>query len=198
MNPTRQKLSDVIANIKWKAAKRLRAIYKRDPNFLAEGLREALGLISGKSCFLIPHTALQGRIKSSEVTIGDTLKFCHEKIHTVIPNLLKICEIGGICGSNFSIWFKKANRDGSPTRVMKLSHLPVRLACAYRLLSQIFHVKEKSPILPRRLLSFGIRLEFNDRICVPWRDPDLDMLRRTRHQVDRLFEVIRSGNPDRA
>jgi nucleotide-binding universal stress UspA family protein len=34
--------------------------------------------------------------------ISDTLKFCYEKIRTGIPNnLLKICEIGGICGSNF-------------------------------------------------------------------------------------------------
>jgi hypothetical protein len=39
------------------------------------------------------------------VKISDALKFCHEKVRTVIPNnLLKICEIGGICGSNFRIW----------------------------------------------------------------------------------------------
>ena len=49
MNVTRQKLSEVIANIKWKAEKRLRAMYKRDPNSLAEGLQEALRLISGKT-----------------------------------------------------------------------------------------------------------------------------------------------------
>jgi SAM-dependent methyltransferase len=49
MNPARQKLSEAIANIKWKAEKRLRAIYGRDPNSLAEGLQEALGLISVKT-----------------------------------------------------------------------------------------------------------------------------------------------------
>src|SRR5262249_49007558 len=49
MNGTRQKLSEVIANFKWKAEKRLRAIYRRDPNSLVEGLQEALGLISSKT-----------------------------------------------------------------------------------------------------------------------------------------------------
>jgi hypothetical protein len=35
-------------------------------------------------------------------------EFCHEKIHKVIPsNLLKICEIGGICGSKR--WFVRDN-----------------------------------------------------------------------------------------
>jgi hypothetical protein len=35
------------------------------------------------------------------------VKFCHEKIRTLIPdNFLKICEIGGICGFNFGIWAK--------------------------------------------------------------------------------------------
>ena len=35
-----------------------------------------------------------------EVTISDSLKFCPE-IRAVTPiNLLKICEIGGICGCN--------------------------------------------------------------------------------------------------
>lgn len=49
MNVGRQKLSEAIANIKWKAKKRLRAICSRDPNYLAEGLQEALGLISAKT-----------------------------------------------------------------------------------------------------------------------------------------------------
>jgi hypothetical protein len=32
------------------------------------------------------------------------LKFCHEKIRTLIrDNFLKICEISGICGFNFGI-----------------------------------------------------------------------------------------------
>jgi len=32
------------------------------------------------------------------------LKFCHEKIRTLIRgNFLKICEIGGICGFNSGI-----------------------------------------------------------------------------------------------
>jgi SAM-dependent methyltransferase len=49
MNAARQKLSEAIANIKWKAEKRFRAIYSRDSNSLAKGLQEALRFISAKT-----------------------------------------------------------------------------------------------------------------------------------------------------
>jgi SAM-dependent methyltransferase len=49
MGATRQKFSEAIANIKWKAEKRLRAICTRDPHFLAEGLQAALRLINART-----------------------------------------------------------------------------------------------------------------------------------------------------
>jgi len=49
MDATRQKFSAAIANIKWKAEKRLRAICSRDPNSLAQGLQEALRLITART-----------------------------------------------------------------------------------------------------------------------------------------------------
>jgi 2-polyprenyl-3-methyl-5-hydroxy-6-metoxy-1,4-benzoquinol methylase len=49
MGATRQKFSEAIANIKWKAERRLRAICTRDPSSLAEGLKEALRLINART-----------------------------------------------------------------------------------------------------------------------------------------------------
>jgi len=49
MDATRQKLWGAIANIRWKAEKRLRAICSRDPKSVAEGLQEALRLINTKT-----------------------------------------------------------------------------------------------------------------------------------------------------
>lgn len=49
MNPAPQKLSEAIANVKWKAKKRLRSIFSRNPNSLAQGFQKALGLVSVKT-----------------------------------------------------------------------------------------------------------------------------------------------------
>jgi SAM-dependent methyltransferase len=47
--PSSQNLPGTIANIKWKAQKRLRALFRRDPKYLAAGVREALDLIAAQT-----------------------------------------------------------------------------------------------------------------------------------------------------
>jgi SAM-dependent methyltransferase len=49
VNTVYQKFREAVANIKFKAEKRLRAMFLRDPKYLAAGLEEALELISVKS-----------------------------------------------------------------------------------------------------------------------------------------------------
>jgi hypothetical protein len=77
MDATRQKLSEAIANIKWKAEKRLRAICSRDPNSLAQGLGEA------GACYSISSVASLSKQMSCWANTGTVTSHFHQQMFSV-------------------------------------------------------------------------------------------------------------------